>query len=548
MSPVILFEVLAFAAALAGAALLRRRGRLGGWAERPFSRLCGLPVPAPFTAFCVTLALAACLSAIRPPAPSIHDELSYLLAADTFASGRLTNPPHPLWRHFETIQVLQQPTYQSRYPPGQGLALALGRVATGYFIVGAWLSAAAASAALCWALAAWMPARWALFGSLLPIVRFGSLGVWDSIYYAYWTATYWGGSLTLLGAALAFGAAPRLWRAARARDAALFAAGLSVLAVTRPYEGLVLAVPLCLICAAGIWKAREWSALGAAAAVLLLAGAGLAHYNRRVTGSPLVFPYLVYGQQYDVARNFKLQPLRAEPAYRIESMRRYHTGYMMEGYRAQQENLGLDRYETRLLGRFYLGLVLAPVFLLGLAWESGWRTLSAALLALGIGSHMFTGIETLQPHYFAPFTPALLLLTVQGLRRLKVLGRNRKRAGLAAAQAVIFVCGASFVFAAGLRAFVLERRPNLGERRAAIAAQLDSAGGVHVVFVRYAGDHDINAEWVYNGADIDSSPVVWAQDLSEAENRQLIGYFPDRRAWVVFPDEKPPRLEPYSAW
>src|SRR3954469_15815722 len=67
----------------------------------------------------------------RDPAPAIHDEYGYLLQGDTFVRGRLTNPTHPLWRSMETIHVLQKPTYQAKYPPGQGLLLALGRVTGG---------------------------------------------------------------------------------------------------------------------------------------------------------------------------------------------------------------------------------------------------------------------------------------------------------------------------------------------------------------------------------------------------------------------------------
>ncbi|HEY2841114.1 MAG TPA: hypothetical protein VGJ26_18305, partial [Pirellulales bacterium] len=167
------------------------------------------------------------------PVPEVHDEFCYLLAGDTFAHGRLTNPAHPCWEHFEALHMLQQPTYMAKYPPGQGIALAIGQWLANEPIVGVWLSIGLASAAIAWMLQAWLPPPWAVLGALCATMRLAGCS---------WSNNYWGGAVAAAGGALLLGAVRRLADRPDWRSATILGIGLGILANSRPFEGAVISL------------------------------------------------------------------------------------------------------------------------------------------------------------------------------------------------------------------------------------------------------------------------------------------------------------------
>src|ERR1700722_550874 len=158
-------------------------------------------------AVCGVLPIAIRLSllGIYPvPEPSIHDEFSHLLPADTLAHGRLSNPTHPLGHPFESIHIIQHPTYNSMSPPGQGAFLAFGQWLFHEPWVGVVLSVGLMFAAMGWMMQAWLLPKWALFGTLLAILAFGGTTLWMNSYLS--------GAVSGIGGALVLGAARRLRR------------------------------------------------------------------------------------------------------------------------------------------------------------------------------------------------------------------------------------------------------------------------------------------------------------------------------------------------
>ena len=80
------------------------------------------------------------------------------------------------------------------------------------------------------------------------------------------------------------------------------------------------------------------------------------------------------------------------------------------------------------------------------------------------------------------------------------------------------------------------------ERRIEVAKELAAIPGKLLIFVHYEPRHIFQQEWVWNGADIDASRIVFARDLGPDENEKMIRYYSDRRVLWFEPDQEPPRI------
>ena len=503
----------------------------------------------------------ALLPLMPPPLPFSPNDFSFLLSCDTFLHGRLTNPTPAMWRHLETIHVTMQPTYASMYFPSVGLLLALSKVIFGSAWIGILGVTALMCAAICWMLQAWVPAQWAFLGGLLAVMHLGL--------FSYWVNSYGGGgSLAGLGGALILGALPRILREVHFRHLLLMAIGVILVGLTRPYEGTLLCLPVAV--KLGIWlvhgeglPARRELLKMTAMPLALIVGAvcWLGYYDYRNFGSATTLPYSVDRTTYAMAPYFIWQKLRPEPQYRHASIQRFYE--LETRYYAPASTVG-GFMKSRLLMtvgelRFFCGFALLPI-LIGFPAalrdrRTGFLSLVLLILLLGLIPEGY-----LIPHYVAPFTAALYGLAIQAMRHLRAGQRAAGSPGRSIVRVSILICAFMTVLRPFDRVLGMPVRgisssdwnftwygpDHFGVERAGAEKMLAELPGRQLAIVRYAPSHWPIDQWVYNGADIDSSKVIWAQDMGADENQELIHYYKDRKVWLVQPDEFPVKVISYS--
>jgi hypothetical protein len=479
------------------------------------------------------------------PEPYIHDEFSYLLGAETFSAGRLTNPTHPMWVHFETFHVNHEPTYMTKYPPGISLLLVLGQIAFGHPWYGILLSMGLMCGCICWMLQGWVPPLYVVLGSAFTIAQFGVT--------SYWVNSYWGGGAFIAaGGALIFGAIPRLVRRPNLFASVMGGIGAAILANTRPFEGLIVFITCCLTLL--WWRRREkrplWGSwtfrvLIPLAAVLIPVFLWMAYYNYRVTGSPLTMPYAINQAMYSASPHFWFLPDKPVPTYRHEVLHQLWAVWDRDIYLFVRAHPYFTLLTTAafVLQPFSIALRFALLAGIFLVFTRKAKLAKVILGTLMVGLAMEKSISS---HYLAPAMGTMMFLVVLGCRYLVHRASRHRR--VKRASIILTFIGLAFLGFVVTSVEYLRNPPTnrfFAVQRTEVVRKLRAEGPRHLVIVKYGPNHDLHVQWVYNAADIDASEVVWAQDMGRERNQELVDYYPDRQVWTLEADENPPRLSRY---
>jgi hypothetical protein len=470
------------------------------------------------------------------PVTQTHDEFGYLLAADTFLHGRIANPTPFSPAHFEYFHILLKPFYAAKYPPLQGVFLALGTLLTGFPIVGVYLTSILSSLSIYWLLRYFFSPGWALTGSLLWI--FAPLNI-------IWCDSYWGGHVAVIGGALSTGAFFRFQKTGKITFLFVWGAGIFLLLNSRLYEGTLLTFILLLLWFFDVLRnkkiGREF--YRAAAVFVLIISANLlfiAFYNYSITGSPWILPYSLQHSQFHRTPLFVFQAPDS-PKPDIPTVVRKLDERWLNDFEERYKNPASALATTFSRIPIYLfwftrSPFLLAFFLAGLLFvfrkehKNQWKSvpLIFALFMIGLFLTTFTG-----DRFIAPIAGIFIgVITLCA----KIIYEKTKFLRLLVLSLPLIIGGG---FLCGMISVELKRaqgptNQDIAGNRAALENFLKQQPGKHILFLETADAFPADARfYVYNRADIENAEIIWAHKLSAEENAALINHYKNRSVWLL---------------
>ncbi len=502
------------------------------------------------------------------PVAHVQDELSYTVAADTYANGRITNPTPAHFEHFETSHVIMEPSYISKYPPLQGIFMAVGQIVFGHQIFGVWLSCALFAAALFWMLSVWTTREWAILGTIAMIALLGI--------NSYWAQSFWGGMIAAAGGALFFGGFRQIFRKLSVGSTVLMTLGGVMLVNSRPFEGTLTMILSLFVLLVWVFRDKE-NAFSKKLTQLILPGlivGGIAlsamfYQYYRVTGNPFKMPYSVHHEQYYPTPLFSFQEFNPNANKGNARIRYIYDIYTMPPILGSMLEAGLpDSTVLRsVYGFFYLNgatpfFLFSPLLILfffisvPLALKDDkWFYLLAATILFTFVCMAF-GVWWDQHHYAAPLTSCFFVFLTQGFRKFYESGKDSQKR-LILATFFILIAG-SFVY----QDFYSYKQPRMVKDFSTSRALLENSladntkinieipyratffkdelekiveknSDRYIAIVSYEAKYDFHDEIVFNKGDIENAKLIWAHDLGPEKNKSLLEHYTNRKVLRV---------------
>jgi hypothetical protein len=475
------------------------------------------------------------------PFPFMHDESSLLLMGETFASGNITNPTHPMWKFFEAIHVFHEPTYTGKFPPVQALFLALGFL-IGHPIAGVLVSSIFAAVACTWALRSRFEIFWAGFG-----------GVFYSIYFGftnYFAQSYWGGSAAFGFGALLIGSYLRLMDRYTVSNWITFILSSFALGNTRPFEATMLCLFTCvslLISKKRNGKIKEFFSVKPILILLLLSVSGaslMGLYNYKVTGDVTKLPYVHHEELYAYYPPIiwmDKAPPRTENYTKNRSIDIHHKRFApLITYREYKWDTSrsvklhaqkITKYISFYGGMFFLASIFALLF-------TKHREKTFLIGGILIGGFSCVSATFFFPHYIAPFGIFTLFIIVRFAQMIieseKISEKSTDKGRAALVLCIIFfgVLTEAIIISQSYQQKYLKL---WAQQVVEIKEYISSNQGKHLVFHKRQGDRSPtpHQDLVYNGPKIDEKKIVFARYLGQETNKELIKYYPGRSIWFL---------------
>jgi hypothetical protein len=251
----------------------------------------------------------------------------------------------------------------------------------------------------------------------------------------------------------------------------------------------------------------------------------------------------MYHSRYETARSFLFQKPHESPEGIPFQISKFHDNELNRYLSRRGSILGFLKGVSEKLfmfGRYYIRVIFLVPFLFFVFSPKGfWQKYSlGVLLILLIANFITTWNET---YYIAPITALFIYMILSGFRTSSF--RKWKLYQNTVNTILVIILLHPFI---GVAAHMKRDRSDFVNIKKEQIDKLNLNGRKDLVIVHYDQEHKSNNEFVYNEPDIENADVIWARDLGEKKNKELINYFKERNIWYYYPDEDPHKLLKYE--